>query len=96
MMKMWNDDRRYGRLRIDPDSALDYEQLAVAFAGFIPLRVEHLFIDRQLECAGYHPDFDPVPIGSEAPLYQAVMVTLKDEETGEITGYERQWLKGGY
>jgi hypothetical protein len=69
-------DRRIGCIRIDTlmiDHMPDLARLALR--DCIPLRAEALHHWRSIEIIALHPDFEPVPIGAEAPIYDAIIDT---------------------
>lgn len=48
-------------------------------AGFVPLRVEHIYINDIFECEGYSPQFKEIEQGIVSPLYQLV-ITIDDND----------------
>jgi hypothetical protein len=67
-------DRRIGRFRIDTmiiDHSPDVARLVLR--DCIPLRAEAMPLWRSIDFIALHPDFDPVPIGAEAPTYDAII-----------------------
>lgn len=58
------------------------EDVIKGLEGVLILRAESIHHRQAIEYVGIHPDFEPVPIGNEPAVYQAI---LKKNEAGVVT-----------